>query len=106
MGGGAATAPGSPRPLATIGFGAVGAGFALFLNQLVGIHETSRQGRPLHLAYTYVTEGGLSGSPVFDIETGELVAVHQSRLDAGHLGLGASIANVVAAIEADLGKPN
>jgi hypothetical protein len=101
------------RPLATIGLGAQGrsageesAGFALFLNNLVGVKDRDPDGKPLHLWYTYVTQPGASGSPVFDIETGDLVAIHLLAVPADKLGAGVSIVSVIAAINRDLGQPN
>jgi hypothetical protein len=96
------------QPLATIGFGGINAGFALFLNNLVGVLESDPDGKPLRLAYTYVTEPGASGSPVFDIETGDLVAIHELH-ELGwpdrQIGGGTSIVSVIAAIREDLDKP-
>jgi hypothetical protein len=94
------------QPLAIIGFGGIHAGFALFLNNLVGVLESDPDGKPLRLAYTYVSEPGVSGSPVFDIETGDLVAIHELRWPANsQIGGGTSIASVIAAIRKDLDKP-
>jgi hypothetical protein len=91
----------SRRPLAIVGFGAGrpedrAAGFALFLNTLVGA-----AGSPIYLIYTHVTQPGASGAPVFDIETGEVVAIH--HLAHGDTAEGVSIASVIAAIEKALG---
>src|SRR5262249_5835036 len=93
------------RPLATIGFGGMSAGFARFLNNLVVVRESERGGKRLPSAYTYVTEPGASGSPVFDIETGDLVAIHELRVPDRQMGGGTSIVSVIAAIRKDLGKP-
>jgi hypothetical protein len=93
------------RPLAIIGFGGMNAGFALFLNNLVGVLESDPDGKPLRLAYTYVTEPGASGSPVFDIETGDLVAIHELGRPEHRIGAGTSIVSVIAAIRKDLGTP-
>jgi hypothetical protein len=93
------------QPLATIGFGGIHAGFALFLNNLVGVLETNPDGKPLRLAYTYVTEPGASGSPVFDIDTGDLVAIHELGWPDRQIGGGTAIASVIAAIRKDLDKP-
>jgi hypothetical protein len=102
-----------PRPLAIIGFGAgrptllgtpeSATGFALFLNTLVGVEDRDPEGKPLHLAYTSVTQPGVAGAPVFDIETGELVAIHQSNNLSKKIAAGVSIARVIAAIKKDLG---
>ena len=81
------------------------AGFALFLNNLVGVLETNPDGKPLRLAYTYVTEPGASGSPVFDIDTGDLVAIHELGRPEHRIGAGTSIVSVIAAIRKDLGTP-
>ena len=92
------------RGLATVAHGGVSIGYGLLLHRLVGWEETSAQERPLRLVYTHVTEPGASGAPVFDIETGELVAIHQHRSGPGEkLGSGASLDAVKAAIESDLG---
>jgi len=93
------------RPLATIGFGGKNAGFALFLNNLVGVFETDPDGKPLLLAYTHVTEPGASGSPVFDIETGDLVAIHMYGFADRQIGAGTSMVSVIAAIRKDMDKP-
>lgn len=93
------------RPLATIGFGGMNAGFTLFLNNLVGVLESDPDGKPLRLAYTHVTEPGASGSPVFDIETGDLVAIHELGMPDRQIGGGTSIVSVIAAIRKDLDKP-
>lgn len=94
------------RALATVGYGAISSGFALFLHNLSGWTGRDPQGRPLRLRYSHVTEGGAGGAPVFDVETGELVAVHQSGMFAGgpgaRVGEGAAMDTVVAAIRADL----
>jgi len=93
------------RPLATIGFGGVNAGFALFLNNLVGVLESDPDGKPLRLAYTHVTEPGAAGAPVFDIETGEIVAIHELGFQDRQIGGGTSIVSVIAAIRKDMDKP-
>jgi hypothetical protein len=93
------------QPLATIGFGGMNAGFALFLNNLIGVWEDDPDGKPLRLAYTHVTEPGASGSPVFDIETGDLVAIHELGMPDRQIGGGTSIVSVIAAIRKDLDKP-
>jgi Trypsin-like peptidase domain len=97
--------------LAMIGFGGVGnsedeekTGFALFLYNLVGVASRDSDGRAF-LAYTDAGQGGTSGSPVFDVETGELVAVHHMKLPNG-FGAGISIPSVIAAIKKDLGPPS
>ena len=96
------------RPLAIIGFGA-DTGFTLFLNNLIGVTDRDLDGKPKHVGYTYVTHPGASGSPVFDIETGDLVAVHTKKLSVGegsYIGEGVSIVSVIAAIQKDLNQPN
>jgi TIR domain/Trypsin-like peptidase domain len=99
------------RPLAMIGVGAMGdttneekTGFALFLNNLLGVFNRDSDGKPLNLAYTDAAQGGTSGSPVFDVETGELVAIHHLGLSNGAVGAGVSIVSVIAAIAKDLAK--
>jgi hypothetical protein len=97
------------RALASVGFAAGEVGFAIFLNNLLGVITKDDNGMPLQLGYTYVTQPGASGSPVFDVETGELVAVHElgSRPEQKvRTGGGISIVAAIAAIEADLGKPS
>ncbi len=86
------------RALATVGFGS-GTGFSLYLNHLVGATDMTRS---RFLLYTHVTQPGASGAPVFDVETGELVAVHQNAYRDSGLGSGISIPTLIAAIEADL----
>jgi hypothetical protein len=93
----------SARPLAIIGFGGE-AGFALFMNNLVGVLSRDSDGKALNLGYTDVTEGGTSGSPVFDVKTGDLVAIDHLGL-ANKIAAGVSIVSVIAAIRKDLGKP-
>jgi hypothetical protein len=56
------------------------AGFALFLNNLIGVFNRDSAGKPVNLAYTDAAQGGSSGSPVFDVDTGELVAIHHLKL--------------------------
>lgn len=101
------------RELSIVGFGA-SVGFSVFLNKLVGKveHDPIEAGADMkrtELAYTHATEGGAAGAPVFDIATGELVAVHQLGGFIGAkfpLGRGISMASAKAAIARDLaGRP-
>lgn len=72
----------------------------------MGVLESDPDGKPLRLAYTYVTEPGASGSPVCDIETGDLVAIHELRMPDRQIGGSTSVVSLIAAIKKDLDKPN
>jgi hypothetical protein len=97
------------RELSIVGFG-VSVGFSVFLNKLVGKveHDSIAEGSDLkrtEFAYTHATEAGAAGSPVFDIATGELVAVHQwggSIAAKFSLGRGIAMVSAKAAIARDL----
>jgi hypothetical protein len=75
--------------------------FALFLNNLIGVLNRDPEGKPLNLGYTQATQAGAAGAPVFDVDTGELVAIH--HLSKDKVGVGVSIVSVIAAIGKDLG---
>lgn len=97
------------RELSIVGFG-YSVGFSVFLNKLAGIVEyeqiaESIPDKRIALAYTHATEGGAAGAPVFDIATGELVAIHQmggNKSAAFPLARGISLVSVKAAIARDL----
>jgi hypothetical protein len=97
------------RPMAIIGYGGMAepgeeqAGFALFLNNLIGVVNRDPEGKPLNLGYTEAAQPGAGGSPVFDVDTGELVAVHHLGMSKNKVGVGVSIVSVIAAIRKDLG---
>jgi S1-C subfamily serine protease len=99
------------RPLAMIGYGErvnpeeESAGFALFLTNLIGVLNRDPEGKPLNLGYTEAAQPGSSGSPVFDVDTGELVAIQHAGIREAKVEVGTSIVSVIAAIEKDLGPP-
>jgi hypothetical protein len=65
------------------------------------------------LNYHHSTSAGVSGAPIFDLENGELVALHQQGADRllvqpGNIPLakGQSIRKIIAAINADVAARN
>ena len=77
----------------------------------ISLLVTNLMGRSMNgdLLYPHVTGPGMSGAPVFDLQTGVLYGIHNggsndSEVSSGHLPLAAakSITGIKAAIKADL----
>jgi hypothetical protein len=110
---------GAPRPVLSAGTLAGKREVTLSVHHLLGRWQFEERPRPhmlTDIAYTQISLPGSAGSPVFDVETGEVIAIHlirdsvrcpaepspiEKKLELC-LGAGSSLARIRRAIAADI----